>query len=62
VSIVDNIYSRQHLLFLLESEKDTKEEELLEVTFKPKLCTFEQEIMVELDIKDDRKPAKSYWY
>jgi len=45
-----------------ESEKDTKEEELKEVTFKPKLCTFEQDIMNVMGIKETRKRAKTYWY
>jgi len=46
----------------IESDKDTKEEELLAVTFKPKICSFEEEIMKEMNIVDDRKPAKTYWY
>ena len=48
--------------FVAESEKDTKEEDLVEVTFKPKLCTFEQDIMKSLNIKEGPKPAKTYWY
>jgi len=46
----------------IESDKDTKEDELLAVTFKPNVCTFEEEIMKEMGIVDNRKPAKTYWY
>ena len=42
--------------------KDTKESDVTEVTFEPKLCTFEEEINNEMGIKEDRKPAKTYWY
>lgn len=45
-----------------ECDKDTKDDELKEVTFKPRLCTFEQDIMEVMGIKEDRKPAKTYWY
>jgi len=45
-----------------ESDKDTKEDELLAVTFKPKVCSFEEEIMREMGIVENRKPAKTYWY
>ncbi|XP_064618873.1 large ribosomal subunit protein uL24m-like [Lineus longissimus] len=44
------------------AEKDTKPDEVIKVTFEPKLKTFEQEIMEEMGIKEDRKPAKTYWY
>lgn len=47
---------------MLECDKDTKDDELKEVTFKPRLCTFEQDIMEVMGIKEDRKPAKTYWY
>ncbi|XP_075217358.1 mitochondrial ribosomal protein L24 [Lycorma delicatula] len=47
----------------VESEtKDTKEKELLEVTFNPALQTFEMEIMKEMGIKEDRIPKPTYWY
>lgn len=44
------------------SEKDTPEKELNKVTFKPKLMTFESDIMEQMGIKEDRKPGKTYWY
>lgn len=45
-----------------EQPKDTKAKEVEKITFVPKLMTFEQEIMQELGIKEDRVPAKTYWY
>lgn len=46
----------------LESEKDTKEDDLKKITFKPLLKTFEMDVMDEMDIKEDRVPAPTYWY
>lgn len=45
-----------------EQDKDTLQKELTKVTFKPKLKTFEQDIMDQMGIKEDRKKAKTYWY
>lgn len=45
-----------------EREKDTIAAEAEKITFYPKLKTFEMEIMDEMGIKDDRVPAKTYWY
>lgn len=45
-----------------EKDKDTLEEHLSKVTFVPKLKTFEMDIMDEYGIKEDRVPAKTYWY
>ena len=45
-----------------EGDKDTKENELKKITFEPKLCTFEEDIMEEMNIVETRKPAKTYWY
>ena len=42
--------------------KDTKAEDVEEVTFEPKLCTFEMEIMKLQGIQEDRIPRKTYWY
>ena len=33
-----------------------------EVTYEPKLCTFDMDIMDNLNIKEDRTPLKTYWY
>ncbi|XP_075985991.1 mitochondrial ribosomal protein L24 [Anticarsia gemmatalis] len=43
-------------------EKDTTNDDATKVTFAPKLRTFEMDIMEEMGIKEDRVPAKSYWY
>ena len=59
------ILYNQYILFHIiadNKEKDTPEAVLKEVTFKPKLCTFEQEIMEKMGIKEDRKPARTFWY
>lgn len=42
--------------------KDTSALVLEKITFEPKLLTFEEEIMQEMNIKEDRKPAPTYWY
>lgn len=33
-----------------------------EITFQPKLCTFEMDIMEEMGIKEDRLAKKTFWY
>lgn len=45
-----------------EQPKDTTANLIKEITFQPKLKTFEMEIMENMDIKEDRIPPKSYWY
>lgn len=51
------------MLFLfLESEKDTSENEIKEITFSPLLKTFEMDIMDDMGIKEDRVAAPTYWY
>lgn len=46
----------------IEREKDTPAAVVSEITFQPKLATFEMDIMEEMGIKEERTPAKSYWY
>jgi large subunit ribosomal protein L24 len=50
------------LCLYLESEKDTREEDLTEITFAPSLKTFEMDIMENMGIKEDRVAAPTYWY
>lgn len=45
-----------------EQPKDTPADAVTEVTFQPKLRTFEMDVMEEMGIKEDRVPHKSYWY
>lgn len=45
-----------------EQPKDTGAEVIKEITFKPKLKTFEMDIMESMGIKEDRVPHKTYWY
>lgn len=46
----------------IEGKADTKEADLTKITFQPKLCTFEQDIMDEMGIEEKRSPARTYWY
>lgn len=45
-----------------EREKDTSLADVEKITFKPMLKTFEMDIMEKMGIKEDRVPAKYYWY
>lgn len=45
-----------------EQPKDTVRNDVLTITFKPALKTFEMDIMDEMGIKEDRIPKKYYWY
>lgn len=45
-----------------ESNKDMKESDLLEITYKPHLKTFEQDCMEKAGIVETRKRAKTYWW
>lgn len=47
---------------IAEQPKDTKAKDLEKITYVPKLMTFEQDIMQELGIKEDRVAAEMYWY
>ena len=49
-------------IFHSATEKDTTEKLLTKVTFQPKIVTFEEDIMEAMGIKEDRVPAKTYWY
>lgn len=49
-------------MIVSESDKDTLSADVLAVTFEPKLETFEMNIMREMGLKEDRIPARSYWY
>jgi len=42
--------------------KDMVEDQITDVTYEPKLCTFEEDIFNEMGIKEHRKRAKTYWY
>lgn len=45
-----------------EHPKDTKPEEVIKATFKPKVKTFEMDISDNMNIKEDRVPYPMYWY
>lgn len=42
--------------------KDTKAAVVEEITFEPKLATFEMDIMESMGIKEDRIPRRTFWY
>ncbi|CAJ0930190.1 unnamed protein product, partial [Mesorhabditis belari] len=42
--------------------KDTPADEVLRITFKPKLMAFEEEIMESFGIKENRQRKPTYWY
>jgi len=46
----------------IAKEKDTDSKVVTEITFTPKLCTFEMDIMKSMNIEEEREPKKSYWY
>lgn len=46
----------------LERPKDTDGTTVTEITFSPKLMTFEMEIMEAMGITEDRVEKKTYWY
>lgn len=46
----------------MSKDKDTESPVVTEITFKPKLCTFEMDIMESMGIEEDRIPKKTYWY
>ncbi|GFY73471.1 probable 39S ribosomal protein L24, mitochondrial [Trichonephila inaurata madagascariensis] len=48
--------------YYVEQPKDTPAAEAEKITFRPKLKTFEQEIMENMGIKENRVPCKTYWY
>ncbi|XP_064607914.1 large ribosomal subunit protein uL24m-like [Liolophura sinensis] len=42
--------------------KDTTAKVLKKITYEPKLCSFEADIMEKFGIKEERKPAPTFWY
>ncbi|CEF68164.1 39S ribosomal protein L24, mitochondrial [Strongyloides ratti] len=46
----------------LESKKDTNASDVLKRTYVPKLCSFEDEIMESLGIKEEKQRKPSFWY
>lgn len=46
----------------IEREKDTLASVASEITFKPKLQTFEMDIMEQQGLVEAGTPIKTYWY
>ena len=57
-----NNFEKLWLPFAANRDKDTDKNEVSKVTFTPKLKTFEQDIMDQMGIKEDRQYRKSFWY
>ncbi|XP_060066375.1 large ribosomal subunit protein uL24m-like [Ylistrum balloti] len=47
-----------------KGNRDTAESDVVEITFEPKLVSFEQDIMESMGIKDEQNPnePQTYWY
>ena len=45
-----------------DKDKDTRANDVEEITYAPKLATFEMEIMDLQGIKEDRVPKPTFWY
>ncbi len=43
-------------------EKDTKASDVEEITFEPKLATFEMDIMEQMDIQEERTAKPTFFY
>jgi large subunit ribosomal protein L24 len=42
--------------------KDTEPRVVEDITYEPRLATFEMDVMASMSIQEHRKPKKSYWY
>jgi len=60
--MAEETYDYKDKRYYQEQPKDTKAKDAEAITFKPRLMTFEQEIMEEKGIKEERTPKKTYWY
>lgn len=57
-------------IFLLQSRagyvenktKDTPAKDVEEITYIPKPCTFDMDVMNVMGIVENRKPTRTYWY
>merc|ERR1711915_532178 len=48
--------------YVANKTKDTLPSTVEDITYEPKLATFEMDIMEEMGIKEGRIPRKSWWY
>lgn len=55
------VYLHNELFSEVEG-KDTPSKIVLERTYQPRLMSFEEEIMTDMGIIDERKPKPTYWY
>ena len=45
-----------------ESDRDTKEDDLTIISFKPSLKTFEMDVADSMGIELGKPPAETHWY
>jgi len=48
--------------YVASKTKDTEPKVVEDITYEPKLATFEMDIMAAMNIQETRKPRKTYWY
>ena len=48
--------------YSLNKEKDTPPNMVEEITYEPRLATFEMDILDRMGIKEDRRAARTWWY
>jgi len=48
--------------YIANKTKDTVPSVVEDITFEPKLATFEMDIMEEMGIREERRPRRSWWY
>jgi len=48
--------------YSLNKEKDTPPNMVEEITYEPRLATFEMDIVDRMGIKEDRRAARTWWY
>lgn len=58
----EETYDYKERKYYEEQPKDTVAKDIKQVTFQPRLLTFEQEIMENMGITESRLPCKIYWY
>ena len=48
--------------YILNKDKDTAPAVVEDITYEPKLATFEMDVMDQMGIKEERIPRKTWWY
>lgn len=48
--------------YRLNKTKDTEPKVVEDITYEPRLATFEMDIMRAMGITETRRPKRTYWY